>query len=218
MSSMRLRSSSSKPPSLASIEEHAGDPDTRADDIAARTNTTPKKRKRPGSPIASSQKQLARNVDPNQGRCLVTNCGAPIEFCHLLPRATSGTVLSKLERAWGIGYQELNVDTRYNLMCLTADWHTLFDRSEWVLVPKLDVLEQLAKIYLTDKVKSYDLKKEFRGINEFAYNLVSTSTAKQPICRFPILTVLSMKLISPRMACWAPSQSYSSALRHLQHT
>ncbi|KAF9240197.1 hypothetical protein BU15DRAFT_74115 [Melanogaster broomeanus] len=197
MSSMRLRSSSSRPPSLAPIEERAGGSDSddgdygsaqssndefnpdaaRADDILALTNTTPKKRKRFGSSIASSQKQLVRNVDPNHGRCLVTNRGAPIEFCHLLPRATSGVILSKLERAWGIGYHKLNVDTRYNLMCLTADWHTLFDRSEWVLVPRLDVLQQLAKIYLIDE--------EFRGINEFRYDLVSTSTATQPICRFP---------------------------------
>ncbi|KAF9240199.1 hypothetical protein BU15DRAFT_61536 [Melanogaster broomeanus] len=59
--------------------------------------------------------------------------------------------------AWGI-VPQLNVDTRYNLMCcVRGDWHILFDRSEW----------------------------EFRGINEFAYNLVPTSTAKQPICRFP---------------------------------
>ncbi|KAF9240205.1 hypothetical protein BU15DRAFT_74122 [Melanogaster broomeanus] len=225
MSSRRVRSSSSKPPSVGPIEEYAGDSDSdgndyesaqssndefnpdaaRADDIVALTNTTPKKRKRFGSSIASSQKQLVRNVDPNHGRCLVTNRGAPIEFCHLLPRATSGVVLSKLEHAWGIGSHKLNVDTRYNLMCLRVDWHILFDRSEWVLVPKLDVLQQLAKIYLTDKVKSYDLKKEFRGINEFAYNLVPTSTAKQPICRFPDPDSTQHETHFPRMACWAPS-------------
>ncbi|KAF9240202.1 hypothetical protein BU15DRAFT_61539 [Melanogaster broomeanus] len=85
----------------------------------------------------------------------------------------SPTSLSKLERAWGIGHHKLNVDTRYNLMCLRADWHTLFDRSQWVLVPESDVLRQLAEIYVMDEVKSYNLKM----VHFPPYNALGTLTS-----------------------------------------
>ncbi|KAF9240200.1 hypothetical protein BU15DRAFT_61537 [Melanogaster broomeanus] len=130
MSSMRLRSSSSRPPSLAPIEERAGGSDSddgdygsaqssndefnpdaaRADDILALTNTTPKKRKR----------------------------------LDLLSRRVRNNCLANWSAHGESDTKQLNVDTRYNLMCLTADWHTLFDRSEWVLTAfKLETADEV---------------------------------------------------------------------------
>ena len=39
--------------------------------------------------VTSSQKDLARDADPNNGRCLVTNRPDPVQSCHLVARATN---------------------------------------------------------------------------------------------------------------------------------
>ena len=39
------------------------------------------------------------------------------------------------------------------------DWHVLFDQSQWVLVPQMDVLQELSKIYVEDKCPTSDITK-----------------------------------------------------------
>ena len=39
------------------------------------------------------------------------------------------------------------------------DSHFLFDQSEWVLVPEMDVLQKLSKIYVEDKHPTSDITK-----------------------------------------------------------
>ena len=39
------------------------------------------------------------------------------------------------------------------------DWHFLFDQSEWVLVPEMDVLQKLSKRYVEDKRPTSDITK-----------------------------------------------------------
>ena len=39
--------------------------------------------------VASSQKYLTRNTNPNNGRCLITNRPEPVQSCHLVAQATN---------------------------------------------------------------------------------------------------------------------------------
>ena len=62
--------------------------DERREAEGIETHTTPRFRKIAKS-VTSSQKDLARDADPNNGRCLVTNRPDPVQSCHLVARATN---------------------------------------------------------------------------------------------------------------------------------
>ena len=63
--------------------------DERLEAEGIETHTTPRFRKTAKSVTSSSQKDLARDADPNNGRCLVTNRPDPVQSCHLVARATN---------------------------------------------------------------------------------------------------------------------------------
>ena len=86
--------------------------------------------------MPNTRSRPARNADPNNGRCLVTNLPDLVQSCHPVAQAThhetvrayvsqityshhSDPYLTKLEYAWGLQYKNLNVDTRYNVMHCT---------------------------------------------------------------------------------------------------
>ena len=45
------------------------------------------------------------------------------------------------------------------LIIVRNDWHFLFDQLEWVLVPEMNVLYKLSKIYVEDKHPTSDITK-----------------------------------------------------------
>ena len=62
--------------------------DERREAEGIETHTTPRIRKKTRT-VTSSQRDLARNADPNNGRCLVTNRPEPVQSCHLVAQATN---------------------------------------------------------------------------------------------------------------------------------
>ncbi|KAF8434154.1 hypothetical protein L210DRAFT_3649327 [Boletus edulis BED1] len=148
------------------------------------TNTTPRRRKMKTSTIRTEQREGALKADPHEGRCLITNRPKPVDLCHLVARATDHETLTKLEYVWEEGYLQLNVDSKRNLLHLRADWHRLFDTSEWMLVPQGDVIQKLKEFYLEKKCKTKDLAKLFAK-KSYRYYVLPSPTLKEPICRWP---------------------------------
>ena len=62
--------------------------DERREAEGMETHITPRIRKKTRT-ISSSQKHLARDADPNNGRCLITNQPDPVQSCHLVAQATN---------------------------------------------------------------------------------------------------------------------------------
>ena len=62
--------------------------DARREAEGIETHTTPRISKKTRS-ITSSQRDLIRNTDPNDSRCLVTNRPDPVQSCHLVAQATN---------------------------------------------------------------------------------------------------------------------------------
>ncbi|KAF8121423.1 hypothetical protein EV363DRAFT_1364789 [Boletus edulis] len=148
------------------------------------TNTTPRCRKMKSSTIRTEQRERALKADPHEGRCLITNQPKPVDLCHLVARATDHETLTNLEYVWEEGYLQLNVDSKRNLLYLRADWHRLFDTSEWMLVPEGDVIKKLGGFYLKEKCKTKDLAKLFVK-KSYRYYVLPSPTLNEPICRFP---------------------------------
>ena len=105
------RSRPPNPPTLATLDEEFGnlsmedsrtspqsstqppspdyDPaDARREAEGIETHTTPRIRKKTRT-VTSSQRDLARDADSNNGRCLVSNRPNPIQSCHLVAQATN---------------------------------------------------------------------------------------------------------------------------------
>ena len=97
--SQTARSRPPNPSSLVTFEEELGNlhveddrtkpqRPTRPEAEGVETHTTPRSRKITKT-VTSSQKDLARDADPNNGRCLVTNRPDPVQSCHLVARTTN---------------------------------------------------------------------------------------------------------------------------------
>ncbi|KAF8434173.1 hypothetical protein L210DRAFT_3554279 [Boletus edulis BED1] len=148
------------------------------------TNTTPRCRRMKTSTIRTEQREGALKADPHDGHCLITNRPKPVDLCHLVASATDHETLTKLEYVWEEGYLQLNVDSKRNLLHLRADWHRLFDTSEWMLVPQGKIIQKLKEIYLEEKCKTKDLAKLFVN-KSYWYYVLPSPILKEPICRFP---------------------------------
>ena len=45
-----------------------------------------------------------------------------------------------------------------NSLVVRSDWHVLFDKAQWILVPEVNIIEELGKIYLTDERPTSNLR------------------------------------------------------------
>jgi hypothetical protein len=100
------------------------------------------------SSTTHSQKRKAKELDPRDGRCMLSNEREPscsVEVCHLLARATKPGILTALEYFWGMQYWSLDVDSSKNLCFQMRTLHTAFDNHYWFLVPSLDIMIKLAE-------------------------------------------------------------------------
>ncbi|KAF8557059.1 hypothetical protein OG21DRAFT_1494986 [Imleria badia] len=179
-----------------------------AEDIE--TRTTPKSRK-VASSIQSFQIGLVLAADPNEGRCLITNVPSPatVQLCHLVAQATKKSTLSKLEHVWGIKTGQFNLHTRYNVLRLRSDWHTLFDRGQWMLVPEVRIIEELKKIYLTDECPTSDLRERFENEKgPFNYYVVPAPSLRDAICRFANVDSYEHKTYAPPFSELGPLKSH----------
>ncbi|KAL4065692.1 hypothetical protein V8B97DRAFT_1121596 [Scleroderma yunnanense] len=143
---------------------------------------------------------------------LLTGRKAAIETSHTLARATHD--VTQLEWAWGMKKGTFYIHTRYSLLFLRADWHTLFDKNMWMLIPNkndLKVLEN-ATARLEKETEQYtmaleeatsglqgesnpsakpsfeDVKRpEFGNLfnkNEYEYHFVPMPNMEEAICRY----------------------------------
>ena len=79
-------------------EDHSADyhPDVEHREALA-VYFSPRTRRITGSNTAASQQRRAREADPRDGRCMISNeCDPPccIQVCHILPKATSNLTVS----------------------------------------------------------------------------------------------------------------------------
>ncbi|KAJ7073932.1 hypothetical protein C8F01DRAFT_1098734 [Mycena amicta] len=97
----------------------------------------------------SSLRQRVKNklTDLSGGRvCILTQESAPqvsIKAAHLVPRATSGALLAKLEFSFGLKYKQLHIDTTGNLVYIRVDLHRSFDSKGWILLPETHVIQRI---------------------------------------------------------------------------
>ncbi|KAG6370563.1 carbon-nitrogen hydrolase [Boletus reticuloceps] len=133
-----------------------------------------------------SNRGKACQANPNDGRCLITCLVEPIDVAHIVAPATETRLLTKLEYVWEKGYCKLNVNTRYNLLHLRSDWHDLYDRFRWMLIPQAEILRKMYVIYVVQKHKTHDLDKLFKDMSStYKYYVLPSPTLTNPICRFP---------------------------------
>ena len=103
-SSERLRSNLDD---IEELREESSSSDAMSDDAAdspfrpsnspdQNVTGTPKSRVRFGSSISEARKIAAREADPNDGRCLITNEASPsmaIQAAHVVPRASKSALV-----------------------------------------------------------------------------------------------------------------------------
>ncbi|KAJ4000258.1 hypothetical protein F5050DRAFT_1732798 [Lentinula boryana] len=84
------------------------------------------------------------SVAPHQDRCIITHlAGLEVQFCHLLARGTKPEVIRNLEWVAGLLPGRLFVNSRFNIICLKGDMHTLADNGGFILLPTQAVLSSL---------------------------------------------------------------------------
>ncbi|KAH7881978.1 hypothetical protein F5I97DRAFT_1991124 [Phlebopus sp. FC_14] len=153
--------------------------EVRALQVADETNSTPRVCSKPGTSTPTEQKDRAHKAAPHQGRCLITNLNEAIQICHVVPKRTTKDVMKKLEDAWHMPEQSFNLHSRYNLFSLRADWHFLFNNCKWMLVPQMNVLEELNKYINKTRCTRRNLWRRL-----FTYDLLPFPGLEGPICRF----------------------------------
>ncbi|KAH9010576.1 hypothetical protein EDB84DRAFT_1098980 [Lactarius hengduanensis] len=84
----------------------------------------------------------AAQVDKHEQRCLITHGPTFLDYAHCLPRSTKESELDQLESAWNMERYTLNVDTRYNILCLAPTLHRAFDMGLWILLPETWIIER----------------------------------------------------------------------------
>jgi len=100
--------------------------------------------------ISKSAACRAEEADPNHGRCLLESCprSQGVNYVHCIPRklgnvdSHANSVIDRLEWWWGMQRYTLNLDTRYNIMCLSSDFHGSFLQGRWLLVPGMDIIDR----------------------------------------------------------------------------
>ncbi|TRM63444.1 hypothetical protein BD626DRAFT_456798 [Schizophyllum amplum] len=100
-------------------------------------------------------------VAPAGARCAATGKGNKnrlLQIGHVADRATCIAHLRAIEIAFGLEPEEMNLDTRPNLIFLTPDMHASFDRGLWIILPMKSVLNKLLMALLTKT--SHDCDRE----------------------------------------------------------
>ncbi|KAJ7751421.1 hypothetical protein B0H16DRAFT_1724143 [Mycena metata] len=133
---------------------------------------TPETRSTAGSVAHRAQEKLATLCGGR--KCVVTHEIAPhpcIEVARLLPRATRGSVLSKLEFAFGLRYRQMHIDTMGNLEHIIVHLHRSFDHAGWFLLPPSDALDRI-RTFMSTPGERRSYKEVFSATEKFKYRLV----------------------------------------------
>ncbi|KAJ7700812.1 hypothetical protein B0H17DRAFT_1128665 [Mycena rosella] len=115
-------------------------------------NSSSKKRVPLGGSIHAQAKKLVLVTDPNRGQCILTGeePGSSIQWAHMLRRATKEPELTTIEWHFGMKWESLYIDTRFNLVGLQADLHLALDNGQWALVPHFGTIRVIAN-WVRDK-------------------------------------------------------------------
>ncbi|KAF9232395.1 hypothetical protein BU15DRAFT_81308 [Melanogaster broomeanus] len=149
----------------------------------------PTGRKKMRASTSSIQKQLARKTHPNHGLCLLTRRGEPVvETCHLVAGSTKRHTITQLEYAWGLRYNSLNLDSRFNMFFLRSDWHTLFEPRAVAAIRSRRIWKPFAFVPLPNKNakgrRNVNLDGGWGESTTFQYHVLCTPDLKEPIHRF----------------------------------
>ncbi|PPQ66942.1 hypothetical protein CVT24_008539 [Panaeolus cyanescens] len=99
-------------------------------------------------PISANVIERLRRIDPNGGRCIITNepymSDGDVEVAHLMSRnyAKYDRRLSALEWVWLMQRGSLHVDTRYNICFLKRSLHNLFKKGAWIFLPSVEIVNK----------------------------------------------------------------------------
>ncbi|KAJ3710736.1 hypothetical protein C8R42DRAFT_781333 [Lentinula raphanica] len=106
---------------------------------------------------------------PHRNRCLITHiAGIEVQFCHLLARATNLNFIRYLEWLSGLLPGELNVNSRYNIVCLKAEIHILMDNSGFILLPSKEVLLSLQELCKWNETRpDWEDRRLFKACEEY---------------------------------------------------
>ncbi|KIJ23681.1 hypothetical protein M422DRAFT_39494 [Sphaerobolus stellatus SS14] len=186
------------PPHRAQVSSSFDGDDDRDDDYnpwPLAVHATPRKRRIYGSSMASAQKHKAAVADPNDGKCLLSLQSAPVQACRLVPRRLRGSKLKSLEWWWGLPYNTLNVDTRYNIVfracflftyhislqtlrAVRPDLHILLDSDYWMLVPDPATIDMIYDLML-EQLKKRRQRRLIYPTTVFTYRLVPLLPMKE---------------------------------------
>ncbi|KAG1720246.1 hypothetical protein EDB19DRAFT_1778089 [Suillus lakei] len=97
------------------------------------------------SPIARSELAKLYNKIYGDCFCLVTQTSDAdiIQIAHVIQRASKSDTLALYEYCLGLKLKSLHVDSRSNIFYLSSDWHNLFDKNRWFLLPDVGTLENV---------------------------------------------------------------------------
>ncbi|CAE6431541.1 unnamed protein product [Rhizoctonia solani] len=143
---------------------------------SARSNT---------SSIPPSAKEDLTKVSPAGERCIITQRKSHVECSHIVARSTKSADIKQLEFCWGLKPGTLKLDVPYNMVWLSPEVHTCFDRNHWALVPPLEVLQKAqqhtVEDFSNDVSTLYTKRFPFR-VREYSY--VQLKAGEEPIPRY----------------------------------
>ncbi|KAF9483151.1 hypothetical protein BDN70DRAFT_990621 [Pholiota conissans] len=118
------------------------------------------------------QKRIEK-VAPDGPRCLLENCPKErgVELCHIVGRRVSKnhSHMSRIEWYWHMQYKSLNLNSRYNTICLGASLHRLHDIDDWALLPPMDIVVQYEAALITSPIMTYASRSTFPQIPNAVY-------------------------------------------------
>ncbi|PPQ99648.1 hypothetical protein CVT24_005226 [Panaeolus cyanescens] len=122
-------------------------------------DSSPRGRPDAATDSATARKLAARNrlvavrvkaISPKGSRCVLEHransrlVGVGIELCHCFARANAfdDILMRSIEFRWGMERGSLSLDSRWNCIFMGSDFHAMFDKGLWGLVPSMDTLER----------------------------------------------------------------------------
>ncbi|KAK7457136.1 hypothetical protein VKT23_010436 [Stygiomarasmius scandens] len=141
--------------------------------------------------------------------------GHPVEYSHILPRATSSETLDFLGWAWNKGKDELWVHTHLNIQTIDVYYHRMFDSGYWFWLPaKTHPVDKMYRHYVKQgKARADPTIFYNKSETTFDYYYVPFENRKNPI---PIIRYATMQIDSSIEIFEHPYEEFPSVTMHVQ--
>ncbi|ETW79438.1 hypothetical protein HETIRDRAFT_322579 [Heterobasidion irregulare TC 32-1] len=129
---------------------------------------------------ASSKNHIPDEPSKDTEKCLVTGdleTESSVHLCYVFHERhwNNHPLLSRLEWAWGMKYDTIQMDTDSNAISLRHDWRDLFESNRWALMPSMDIIDKLWdrwERFLLSKGNVPSIEDIYNGAETFEYRLV----------------------------------------------